>query len=58
MRELEKIKKERAEDEQRKKEEQEQAEEDARDNAIRYGNPLMNAGEPSTFNVKKRCAFF
>ena len=55
---MEKIKKERAEEEQRKKEEQEQAEEDARDNAIRYGNPLMNAGEPSTFNVKKRCAFF
>jgi len=51
MRELEKIKRERAE--QREKEEQEKAaaEQDQREHDIALGNPLLN---PKDFNVKRR----
>jgi len=54
MRELEKIKKERVEDERKKQEHQEQEEEEEKDNAIKFGNPLLEMGQQSSFNMKKR----
>lgn len=54
MRELEKIKQERAEEERRRQEEKERQDDEAKDNAIRFGNPLLNVESNATFNVKKR----
>ena len=54
MRELEKIKRERADAKAREEAERAAKEQDAREEEIAYGNPLLNPNKPQDFGIKRR----
>ncbi|KAL1918340.1 uncharacterized protein VTP21DRAFT_3000 [Calcarisporiella thermophila] len=54
LRELEKIKRERAEEKERQERERQEEEERKREEEALTGNPLLNLSEPKDFNIKRR----